>query len=198
LFGTGKGGERPRRAARLLGRDGRAVQTRPGRLAARQDLASPDPAKEVTHMRLMSANRFERFFRIEAGLNVDKSDLKRHNEFVNHKISDLLIRAEAAAKANDRDIIRPFDLPITKGLQERIHEFRLLDEDIELQPVLDDVVALPPLDLACAEDTEARLPEIAGGLSLALARTFKIIDPDVENPQSEHWERSFRIFDQLL
>jgi Domain of unknown function (DUF1931) len=60
------------------------------------------------------------------------------------------------------------------------------------------VVALPPLDLACAEDTEARLPEIAGGLSLALARTFKIIDPEVENPQSEHWERSFRIFDQLL
>jgi hypothetical protein len=73
-------------------------------------------------MRLMSANKFERFFRVEAGLNVDRTDLKRHNEFVNQKIYDLLIRAEAAAKANDRDIIRPVDLPITKGLQERIHE----------------------------------------------------------------------------
>ena len=133
-------------------------------------------------MRVMSANRFERFFRIEARLNVDKTDLKRHNEFINHKIYDLLVRAEAAAKANGRDIIQPFDLPITKGLQERVHEFRLLDQDVELQPVLDDVVALPPLDLACAADTEARLPEIAGGLSLALARTFKIIDPDLENP----------------
>lgn len=131
-------------------------------------------------------------------LNVDKTDLKRHNEFINHKIYDLLVRAEAAAKANGRDIIQPFDLPITKGLQERVHEFRLLDQDVELQPVLDDVIALPPLDLACAADTEARLPEIAGGLSLALARTFKIIDPDLKNPQSEHWERSFSIFDQLL
>jgi Domain of unknown function (DUF1931) len=149
-------------------------------------------------MRVMSASKFERFFRLEAGLNVDRSDLKRHNEFVNRKISDLLIRAEATAKANGRDVIQPFDLPITKGLQERVHEYRLLDEDLDLQFVLDDVVALPPLDLACAEDTEARLPEIAGGLSVALARTFKIIDPDLKNPQSEHWERSFRIFDQLL
>jgi Domain of unknown function (DUF1931) len=47
-------------------------------------------------------------------------------------------------------------------------------------------------------ETEARLPEIAGGLSLALARMFKIIDPDLKNPQSEHWERFFRIFDLLL
>jgi Domain of unknown function (DUF1931) len=58
--------------------------------------------------------------------------------------------------------------------------------------------ALPPLDLACSVETEARLPEIAGALSLALARTFKIIDPDFKNPQSERWERSFRIFDLLL
>ena len=59
-------------------------------------------------------------------------------------------------------------------------------------------MARPPLDLAYGVETEARLPEVAGGLSLALARTFKIIDPDLKNPQSEHWERSFRIFDLLL
>jgi hypothetical protein len=46
--------------------------------------------------------------------------------------------------------------------------------------------------------TEARLPEIAGGLSLALARTFEIIDPDLRNPQSEHRKRALRIFEQLL
>jgi len=33
---------------------------------------------------------------------------------------------------------------------------------------------------------------------VALARTFKIIDPALKNPQSEHWERSQRIFDLLL
>jgi hypothetical protein len=52
-----------------------------------------------------------------------KGDLKRYSDFVNQKTYDLLIRGKAAAKANDRDIVDPCDLPITKGLQERIHEF---------------------------------------------------------------------------
>jgi len=33
---------------------------------------------------------------------------------------------------------------------------------------------------------------------VALARTFTIIDPDLKNPQTKHWERDFRIFDLLL
>jgi hypothetical protein len=37
-----------------------------------------------------------------------------------------------------------------------------------------------------------------GGLSVALARTFKVLDPDLKNPSSRHWERAFRIFDLLL
>jgi hypothetical protein len=149
-------------------------------------------------MRVMSVTKFERFFRRAAGLNVDKADLKRYSDFVNRKIYDLLLRGQAAAKANGRDIIEPFDLPITKGLQESIHAFRNLDEEIELQPILDDLLARPPLDLAYSVETEARLPAIAGGLSVALARTFKIIDPGLKNFQTEHWERSFRIFDLLL
>jgi hypothetical protein len=142
--------------------------------------------------------KFERFFRTVASLDVDKQDLKRYGDFVNHKTYDLLIRGQAAARANGRDIIEPFDLPITKGLQERIHEFRKTDEQIELKPTLDDVAALPPLDLAYDEETEARLPAIVGGLSVALACTFKIIDPELKNPRTEHWERAFRIFDLLL
>jgi hypothetical protein len=38
----------------------------------------------------------ERFFRIAAGL--DKQDLKRYSDFINQKVYDLLLRAEAAAK----------------------------------------------------------------------------------------------------
>ena len=85
---------------------------------------------------------------------------------------DLLLRAQAA-KANGRDVIEPHDLPITKGLQERIHEFRTLDEEIELQPILEHLAARPPLDLAYGEETEARLPTIAGGISAALAAPSK-------------------------
>ena len=89
----------------------------------------------------MGVARFERFFRTAARLDVDKQDLKRYSEFINHKIYDLLLRAEAAARANGRDIIEPFDLPITKGLQESIHAFREIDEKIELQPILDYLTA---------------------------------------------------------
>jgi Domain of unknown function (DUF1931) len=97
-----------------------------------------------------------------------------------------------------RDVIEPWDLPVTKGLQESIHDFGEVDEEIELQPLLDDLVARPPLDLALGDATEARLPAIAGGLSMALARTFRIIEPERTNPSNQHWERAFRIFDLLL
>ena len=149
-------------------------------------------------MEVMAIAKFERFFRLAASLDVDKSDLKRYGDFVNDKIYDLLLRAQAAAKANGRDVIEPHDLPITKGLQERIHEFRRIDEQIELRPILDQLAARPPLDLAYSEETESRFPEIAGGISVALAHSFKVIDPDLKNPQTKHWECVLRIFDLLL
>ena len=147
---------------------------------------------------VMRVAKFERFFRIAAGLDVDKQDLKRYSDFINQKVYDLLLPAEAAAKANGRLIVEPFDLPITKGLQESIHEFRKIDEQIELQPILDQLTAQPPLDLAYGEDTESQLPLVVGGPSLALARTFKIIDGNLKNPKTEHRQRCFRIFDLLM
>jgi hypothetical protein len=39
---------------------------------------------------------------------------------------------------------------------------------------------------------------MVGGLSLALARAFKIIDGSLRNPQTEHWQKCFRIFDLLM
>ncbi|WP_349694768.1 DUF1931 family protein [Actinopolymorpha sp. B11F2] len=150
-------------------------------------------------MPIMGVSRFERFFRAAARLDVDKNDLKRYNDFLDTKIYDLLLIGQAAANANGRDIIQPSDLPITKGLQESIHGFRKLDEDIELAPILEQLTAArPPLDAALGEEAQNRLPEIAGGLSLALARTFKIIDPTLKNPQTDHWERAFQIFGTLV
>ncbi|GII34953.1 DUF1931 family protein [Streptosporangium subroseum] len=149
-------------------------------------------------MVLMAVSRFERFFRSAAGVDVDKDDLRRYSDFVNDKVYDLLVISEAHAKANRRDIIEPWDLPVTKGLQESIHRFRLLDEDIELKPILEQLAKLPPLDLSVSEETVGRLPEIVGGLSVALAQTFKIVDPDVKNPATEQWERTIRVFDLLL
>ena len=147
---------------------------------------------------VMNISKLERFFRLAGDVDIDKSDIKRYTDFVGRKTYDLLLRGQAAAKANGRDIIEPFDLPITKGLQECIHEFRRIDAQVELHPVLDTLVELPPLDADYGEDTEAALPGVLGGLSVALARSFKIIDPELKNPDSAHWERAFDLFGLLL
>ncbi len=160
-------------------------------IAAVQSSKSP-----TSHV--MGVAKFGRFFRITAGLDVDKQDLKRYSDFINRKIYDLLVQAEAVAKANGRVIIEPFDLPITRGLQQSIHEFENIDERIELRPILDHLTAQPPLELAYGENTERRLPSVVGGLSVALARAFKIIDGNLKNPATERWQQCFRIFDLLM
>lgn len=105
---------------------------------------------------------------------------------------------EANAKASGSRIIEPWHLPITKGLQECIQDFKKMDDAIELQPIVDHLAKLPPLDLAYSEGTEAELPGIVGGLGVALARAFKIIDPELKNPQTRHWDRANQIFELLL
>ncbi|WP_433177433.1 DUF1931 family protein [Actinoallomurus sp. CA-150999] len=142
--------------------------------------------------------QFQRLFRAAASLNVDKDDLKRYDDFVDGKIHDLLLIGQAHARSNGRDVIQPHDLPVTKGLQESIHEFRKLDEEVELQSLLERLARHPPFDLAVADETEEGLPDIAGGLTVALARAFKLIDSKVKNPHTEHWERVARVFDLLL
>jgi len=148
--------------------------------------------------RVMAIPWFERLFRRAAGVDVDKMDLRRYGEFVNRKLYDLLIVGEEAARLNGRKAIEPFHLPITKGLQECIRQFRELDEEVHLDPILDQLAARPPLGLPYGEEMEALFPQIVGGLTLALARSFKIVDPAVKNPSSEHWLRSLQIFDLLL
>jgi len=149
-------------------------------------------------MPVFGVARFERFFRLAAELDVDKDDLKRFSDFVEHKLYDLLLIGQATASANLRDLVEPYDLPITKGFQENIHQFLKMDDDIELKPILDRLATYPPLDPMPSEETETRLPEIVGGLGLALAKIIGIVDPEVKNPQSRHWERAMRIFDELM
>ncbi len=111
----------------------------------------------------MGVARFERFFRAAAGLDVDKDDLERHSDFINQKLYDLLIVGQATARANRRDVIEPQDLPITKGLQESVHAFGEIDQEIELQPILEHLATQRPMEAALGEATQSRLPGIAGG-----------------------------------
>jgi hypothetical protein len=145
-----------------------------------------------------SIPKFERFFRLAASLDIDKQDLRRFEDFVNTKIRDLVVRAEAIARANTRDVIMPWDVPITKGLQDRMHEFRKLDADVGLEAELDRMVKRPPTDFEYFEDTEGQLVWIAGGLALALARSFSIVEPGLKNPGTSHWVRAYALYDLLL
>jgi hypothetical protein len=146
----------------------------------------------------MGFTKFERFFRAAGGVSVDRDDVKRYLDFVNDVIYDLLLMGQAAAKANIRDIIEPWDLPVTKGLQESAHTFERLEEEIELGPILESIAARPPLDYALSEATQARLPQLFGGISVALARSFKLLDADMKAAHSAERERAFSLFRLLV
>jgi hypothetical protein len=150
-------------------------------------------------MRPAGISQLERFFREAAGLDIDKEDIKRFDAFISKKVQDLLLRGEANARANGRDIIQPFDLPITKGLQECIHSFERLDQNIGITPLLDELPLRPqPFASEVSNDTAEKLPKIAGGLAVALAQSVTTIDPKLKNPSSEHWQRSLKLINLLL
>jgi hypothetical protein len=149
-------------------------------------------------MPVMNVAKFERFFRLAASLDVDKGDLRRYNDFLDQKIYDLLLIGQAHAKTNDHQLIWPSDLPVTKGLQENIHDFRDIDEQIELAPILEGLTKHPPMDLDYNDETKAELPQIAGGMSVALARSFRVLVPGLKNPAYPDWDRAFQAFNLLL
>src|ERR1700729_2876357 len=149
-------------------------------------------------MPVMGFTKFERFFRAAGAVSVARGDVERYLDFVNDAIYDLLLIGQAAARANLRDIIEPWDLPVTKGLQESAHAFRRVEEEIELGPILESLVARPPLDYALSDETQARLPELFGGISVALARTFKLVEADIKAVHSQEGERAVSIFRLLI
>lgn len=146
----------------------------------------------------MGFTEFERFFRKAAQIRVDRDDVKRYLDFVNDVLYDMLLIGQATAKANARDIIEPWDLPITAGLQQCMHQFGRIDEDIELRPILESLAARPPLASALSEETQARLPLLFGGISVALARTFHVLDAELTAVHTDEWDRAFSVVQILI
>ena len=164
-----------------------------------QDAGPLQPVHNLKpYKHVQGTHQIEHFFRAAAGLDVDKEDIKRYYDFVDQKVADLLLMAQRTARANKRVRVEFYDLPLTKGLQESVHAFEAMDIDIGLERILERTVPEPQFDRPYSDETEVRLPAIAGGLSLALARTFKIIDPETKHPATEQWERAFQVFNLLL
>ncbi len=147
---------------------------------------------------LFGARRLEELLRRVAGLNIDKSDIKRVTDLLGKKLNDLLIVGVRNASYNGRDVVMPPDLPLTLGFLESIKEFKKYEEEIELQPILEHLATYPPLERELSVDVEQMLPEIAGALLLIAARTMKTIDPGVKNPDTALWERVAQVMDLTL
>jgi Domain of unknown function (DUF1931) len=106
----------------------------------------------------------------------------------------MTLPSRAATRPSGTAVIVAQDLPTTKGIQERMREFDKLEEAEEIRELLRQVLRQPPVDVTFAEDTERLLPELFGGLSIALARWFRVVDATVSNPSTEHWNRVFTLF----
>src|SRR5690349_3377352 len=120
-------------------------------------------------MPVMGFVKFERFFRAAGGVTVDRDDVKRYLDFVNDALYDLLLMGQAAAKANARGIIEPWDLPITKGLQECMHGFERIEEEMELRPILEEAT---PTGYLLAATQPADLPIRGAAASLGGMRSL--------------------------
>ena len=140
----------------------------------------------------------QRFFRTAGGVDVDKDDVKRYWKFVDDEVADIVIAGRDTAKWNGRDVIAPQDLPITKGLQEQIRVFGKLEEADELRRLLRGTMRRPPEDVTLGDETEDVLIEVFGGLGVALARSFRLLDEHVTNPTTEHWDRALGLFRLLV
>ena len=68
----------------------------------------------------------------------------------------------------------------------------------DVRAALERLAARPPLDMGVSDEIDAELPCIFGGVSVGLARTFKILEPDLKYPQTRHWEQAMGIFNLLL
>ncbi len=147
---------------------------------------------------VMGVKHLEKLFREAASLDIDKSDIKRLDDFINERLHDLLLMAQRIAKMNGRDVITEADVPLTRGLQENMQVFRKMDEELPVEDILAHLAKLPPMDLAIGADVEEMLPALAGGMTVSLARVFKAVNPEMKNPQSEDWRQVEEIYGLLL
>jgi hypothetical protein len=149
-------------------------------------------------MAVLGFTQFERLFREAGGVDVDRDDVKRYLDFVNDAIYDLLTTARATARANARDIIEPQDLPVTRGLQEAVRDYQKISQAVELDPILAEITARPPLDVSLSDDTASGLPALFGGISVQLARLFRLTNGQHRAVHAREWDRAFAAFRLLI
>lgn len=147
---------------------------------------------------VFGANRLEELIWRVSELDFDKSDLQRLSELVDEKLYDLLLVGVRHASYNNRDFILEPDLPLTKGLRESMQDFELYEEELEIEPVLEQLATYPQLDREPSQEVIDLLPDLVGTLIMVTTRLMPVLDPGISNPGTETWNRVIETMDLLI
>jgi hypothetical protein len=147
--------------------------------------------------RVVGFKKLEAVFRKAAGIDLDKSKADEIIDIVEKKFHDMLLVAVEKAGYNGRDVIMEPDMPVTRGFEESLRQFKELEEEVSLEDVLAYLEKIPPLKYPISADLEAKLPEYIGALMLIIARVLKEVGAE-RRPSTEDIERTKRILDLTL
>jgi len=147
--------------------------------------------------RVVGFKKLEDVFRKAAGIDLDKSKADEIVDIIEKKFHDMLLVAVEKAGYNGRDVIMEPDMPVTKGFEESLREFKKLEEEVDIQDVLKFLEQVPPLKYPISAELEEKLPEYIGALMLIIARVLKELGVQ-RKPSKEDIERMGRILDLTL
>lgn len=154
-------------------------------------------SKKSSTSHVISVAKFQRFFQTVASPDVDKEDLKCYSDFINHKFHDLLLRGEATAKANSRVFMGRSICRLPTAFRNISRNSRSRAKRSTCGRFSNSLPrARRSTPMAKMSRTGCR--RSPGGLSVALARTFGIIDANLKNPASEHWPGGDRIISRCF
>jgi hypothetical protein len=149
-------------------------------------------------MAVVGFTKLEALFRKAASLDIHKEHAKEITDFVGKKVYDLLLAAEFSTSMNGRDVIWESDLPITKGLQEAIIEFRKLEEELPIEDIIEQLTHYPVLKYELSPEVEAKLPEITGTMLVIMAKVMRHLDDEPRAVNEKLIEKSKAILDLTL
>lgn len=129
---------------------------------------------------------------------MDKNDLDRLSDLAGQKLNDVLIIGGQNASYNARDLVMEPDLPLPKGFLETMQDFQIYEEELEIEPILEQQATYPPLDRELSDDVLEMLPDLMGALIMVTAQLMTVIDPEAENPTPELWDRTAEALDLIL
>jgi hypothetical protein len=147
---------------------------------------------------IFGANRLKELAWRISDVKLDKSDLQRLSDLVDDKLYDLLLIGVQHASYNNRDVIMEPDLPLTRGLRESMQDFELYEEEVRIEPILEQLATYPQLEREPSQEVVDLLPQIVGTLIMVTTQLMTVVDPDISNPDSETWDRVSQAMDLLI